>query len=50
MKMCKHLYSKDARIIGEVTEKSRYPLTLKTIVGGERILEAPEGDPVPRVC
>jgi hydrogenase expression/formation protein HypE len=43
-----HRYGKDARIIGVVTEGSG--VILKTVVGGERFIEAPIGDPVPRVC
>jgi len=41
---------KNAAIIGEVTDKYRGRVVLETIVGGRRILEAPIGDPVPRVC
>lgn len=41
-------YGKDAAIIGEVIEGD-YVL-VQTPVGGERILEAPIADPVPRVC
>ncbi len=41
-------YGQDAAIIGEVIEGD-YVL-VETPVGGERILEAPIADPVPRVC
>jgi len=41
--------SKDARIIGEVTEEHNY-VVLRTEVGGRRIVERPIGDPVPRIC
>ena len=41
-------YGEDAAIIGEVIEGD-YVL-VETPIGGERILEAPIADPVPRVC
>jgi len=43
---------KNAEIIGEVVNNEKYKgkVILKTVVGGERILEAPIGDPIPRVC
>lgn len=40
---------KYASIIGRAHKDSKY-VTLKTQVGGERILEKPVGDPVPRIC
>lgn len=40
---------KNARVIGEAHKSSKYVI-LKTQVGGERILEKPIGDPVPRIC
>lgn len=42
-------YGKGAAIIGEA-KKGTGRVVLKTCVGGERLLEAPAGDPVPRVC
>lgn len=41
-------YGKDAAIIGEVVEGDY--VIVETPIGGERILEAPIADPVPRVC
>jgi hydrogenase expression/formation protein HypE len=41
---------KNARIIGEVTDRYSGRVILETIVGGKRIMEPPVGDPVPRVC
>jgi len=41
-------YGKDATIIGEVVEGKH--VIIETPVGGQRILEVPIGDPVPRVC
>jgi len=43
-----HPYGKDAVIVGEVVEGS--DVIMKTRIGGERFIEAPIGDPVPRVC
>ncbi|MBR2254367.1 MAG: hydrogenase expression/formation protein HypE [Candidatus Methanomethylophilaceae archaeon] len=40
---------RDAAIIGHVTEAPERVI-LRTEVGGRRILEAPAGDPVPRIC
>ena len=42
-------YGKGAAIIGEA-KKGKGRVILKTSVGGERLLESPVGDPVPRVC
>ena len=41
-------YGKDAQIIGEVTDKKH--VIMETIIGGERLIEPPIADPVPRVC
>jgi len=40
---------KDAEIIGEVTKEFK-GVGMKTIVGGNRIIARPVGDPVPRIC
>jgi hydrogenase expression/formation protein HypE len=40
---------KNAAVIGKATQKFDR-VVLKTEVGGRRILEAPVGDPVPRIC
>lgn len=40
---------KDAAIIGEIKEGKPY-VTLQTELGGERILEELEDDPLPRIC
>jgi hydrogenase expression/formation protein HypE len=40
---------KDAAIIGYATDGPER-VVLKTEIGGKRILEAPAGDPVPRIC
>lgn len=41
-------YGSDAAIIGRVNEDKR--VFLNTSIGTKRILDMPEGDPVPRVC
>lgn len=46
----KDKYGKDAAIIGEVIENNNTHVLIETEVGGQRILESPIADPVPRVC
>jgi len=41
-------YGKNATIVGEVNEGHR--VLMKTQIGGTRFVDAPLGDPVPRVC
>jgi len=41
-------YGKDAVICGEVSEGSK--VFLRTKIGARRLMNIPEGDPVPRVC
>jgi len=43
-----HKYGKDAAVIGKVGEGR--DVVMKTKIGGERYIEPPVGDPVPRVC
>ncbi len=43
-----HRYGKDAVIVGTVGDGSR--VIMETSIGGERFIEPPMGDPVPRVC
>jgi len=43
-----HKYGKDAAVIGVVTKGSH--VIMETAIGGERFIEPPIGDPVPRVC
>jgi len=45
----KHALGKDASIIGHATSRTER-VTIKTTIGGRRILEPPIGDPVPRIC
>ena len=46
----KDKYGKDAAIIGEVIGNDNNRVLIETAVGGQRILESPIADPVPRVC
>jgi hydrogenase expression/formation protein HypE len=41
-------YGKNAAIFGEVNEGHR--VLMRTPIGGTRFVDAPLGDPVPRVC
>ncbi|MFA4861158.1 hydrogenase expression/formation protein HypE [Methanoregula sp.] len=43
-----HPYGKEATIIGKVVAGSH--VIMETTIGGERFIEPPMGDPVPRVC
>ncbi|MBZ9570674.1 hydrogenase expression/formation protein HypE [Methanobrevibacter sp. TMH8] len=46
----KDKYGKDAAIVGEVINSDNNHVLIETAVGGQRILESPIADPVPRVC
>ncbi|MDD1673793.1 MAG: hydrogenase expression/formation protein HypE [Methanomicrobiales archaeon] len=43
-----HRYGRDASIVGTVSEGEH--VIMHTRIGGERFIEPPIGDPVPRVC
>lgn len=43
-----HPYGRDAAVVGEVV--SGRDVIMETAIGGERFIEPPVGDPVPRVC
>jgi hydrogenase expression/formation protein HypE len=43
-----HKYGKDAAVVGTVTKGDH--VIMETLIGGERYIEPPIGDPVPRVC
>jgi len=43
-----HKYGRDAAIVGTVTQGAH--VIMETAIGGERFIEPPMGDPVPRVC
>jgi hydrogenase expression/formation protein HypE len=41
---------KHARVIGEVSEQPQGMVTLRTTIGGERIIDMPTGEDLPRIC
>jgi hydrogenase expression/formation protein HypE len=45
-----HPLGKGAARIGAVVERKRFPLLLKTIIGGTRPVEMPSGELLPRIC
>ena len=45
-----HALGKSAAIIGEVCEDPLCFVQMRTRLGGERILDWPSGDPLPRIC
>ncbi len=46
----KHPLGKNARIIGEASEQYKGKVTVRTSIGGHRLLRKPLGEPIPRVC
>ncbi|MDI3280200.1 MAG: hydrogenase expression/formation protein HypE [Bacillota bacterium] len=48
--MQKDKYGKGAKIIGETTAQHPGLVVVRTAVGGERILDMPEGELLPRIC
>jgi hydrogenase expression/formation protein HypE len=44
-----HPLGRDAALIGRVVE-GRQRVIMQTVIGGRRIMDAPYGDPVPRIC
>jgi hydrogenase expression/formation protein HypE len=45
----RHKYGHNAKLIGQASEEVKR-VVLQTSIGGKRIIEAPAGDPVPRIC
>lgn len=45
-----HEFGKGAEIIGSVGEKGRFPVLMKTIIGGTRVVDVPAGELLPRIC
>jgi hydrogenase expression/formation protein HypE len=43
-------YGREARVIGEAIAEHPGEVMLRTSVGGHRLIEAPLGDPAPRIC
>ena len=48
--MQKHEYGRDASIIGEIVPDHPGKAWLKTCVGGNRIIDLPAGEQLPRIC
>ena len=48
--MKKHELGNNAAIIGNVTQCGQGRVVLKTSIGGERIVDLPTGELVPRIC
>jgi hydrogenase expression/formation protein HypE len=45
-----HPLGKESSVIGEVIEKPKDTVLLKTTIGGERIVDVPYGEDLPRIC
>lgn len=48
--MHKHRYGQQAAVIGRVSQASQGRVVLKTSIGGERMIDLPTGELVPRIC
>jgi len=48
--MQKHPYGRNAAFIGRVSSSSAGQVVLKTAIGGERMIDLPMGELVPRIC
>ena len=48
--MQKHPYGRNAAIIGRVDSSASGRVVLKTAIGGERVVDMPTGELVPRIC
>ncbi len=46
----RHEHGKDSAIIGEVLEAPSKRVLMSTLSGGDRIIEMPSGDQLPRIC
>jgi hydrogenase expression/formation protein HypE len=45
-----HPLGRESRIIGEVTAKPKGMAVMRTAIGGERIIDLPTGEDLPRIC
>ncbi|MBN2188038.1 MAG: hydrogenase expression/formation protein HypE [Chitinispirillaceae bacterium] len=45
-----HDLGREARIIGAVEKKGTFPVTMKTAIGGTRVVDVPPGELLPRIC
>ncbi len=41
---------REAALVGEVSEAGTAQVVLRTVFGGQRLLDRPEGEPLPRIC
>jgi len=48
--MKNHPHGKEAKSIGEIVHSPKDIVTLKTVVGGTRIVDMPSGEQLPRIC
>ncbi len=48
--MRRHKYGVDAAVIGRVGKASQGKVVMKTSIGGERMIDLPTGELVPRIC
>ena len=48
--MRQHPYGRDAAVIGRVTDKAAVPVSMKTVIGGHRVVDVMVEDPLPRIC
>lgn len=48
--MHKHPLAVDASIIGTITEDRHHMVQMKTVFGGQRVVDWLTGDPLPRIC
>lgn len=45
-----HELGKDACIIGRVEKRGTFPVIMKTVIGGTRVVDVPPGELLPRIC
>jgi hydrogenase expression/formation protein HypE len=48
--LCSHELGKGADSIGKVEKKGKFPVTMKTAIGGTRVVDVPPGELLPRIC
>ncbi|HUI94082.1 MAG TPA: hydrogenase expression/formation protein HypE [Chitinivibrionales bacterium] len=48
--MHSHPDGKEARVIGYVAERGKFPVLMKTVIGATRPVEMPQGELLPRIC
>jgi hydrogenase expression/formation protein HypE len=47
--LSRHKATKNAKIVGKV-QKGKARVTMRTTIGGRKIIQVPYGEPIPRVC